>query len=183
MPVKALRVCVPTSITGFGSGSSVSINKNGSISFSSITSLRINGVFSSTYDNYMMVSTTSVAGAFDLRFKLSKNTVESSSSYGYQYLYINGTSQTAARSTTTIGFTMNTGVSGSYGGSTDILYGPYLNQPTAHSSFGAAVNSNNPAIYDWAEIHTISDTYDGILILPDSASPATGIISIYGWVK
>jgi len=183
MPGKGLRICVPSSATVTGSGSSVSIGKNGSVSFTSAVTLRINNVFSSTYDNYMMVAQCSVTGAFDLRFKLSKSVgTESSTGYGYQYLYANGTSVTAGRGTGSF-FTMNTGASGAWGGSTDYIFAPFLSQPTTHICVGAPSGSAGPSIYDWAEIHTVTDSYDGILVLPDSSSPVSGVITIYGWVK
>lgn len=63
-----LKLLTPTSIAiGSGTGS---VNVNGSVTFSGASSVSLNGVFSSTYDNYKILFNHSVSAAAGIRMRL-----------------------------------------------------------------------------------------------------------------
>lgn len=179
-----LVVMRPASIVSSGSGNSSTINANGSISFSSCASLSMNGVFTSAYDNYMLVTETSASGGGDFAFRLRVSGTDSSSSYTWQYVRFNNTTQTAARGVAqTSGYIGSVDITGTTrDGHTMYLFGPYLSQTTVTRSVPAWSGYNNTGaeIYDFATTHTVSSSYDGITIFPGSGS-ITGIITIFGF--
>jgi hypothetical protein len=93
-----LKLIVPTSVAvGSGTGSADSL---GTVTFNAISSVSLNGIFSSTYENYRIVmNTTSGSGNVDifmrLRFSGSDNTTTN-----YEWTYQDfSTTTTVGRST------------------------------------------------------------------------------------
>jgi hypothetical protein len=167
----------PTSIAY--SGTSAGINADGGVDFSAVTSLSLNGVFTSDYDNYLVIAqwTSSSAGAFvELRFRLS-GTDATGSNYTYQALEANSTSVAGARVTDTYGrsargSTARTGYSWH-------IYGPALAQPTAYRSVSGS-DFNSAYLLDYAGTHSLSTAYDGITYYP-SAGNITGNVHVFGY--
>lgn len=170
----------PTSIASTGSGNSSSIGANGSVTFSSCATLSLNGVFTSEYDNYMIVGRyfgTANLPSVMYRLRVSGSDA-TGGNYTNQYLYATSTSVTGARaSSQTAG---QAGIVDDEQRSGDVMYfyGPYLAQPTAHRHVSVAGNSG-AAIFDDATTHSLSTSYDGITLYPSSGS-FTGLISVYG---
>jgi hypothetical protein len=171
----------PTSITH--SGTSASLGANGQVTFSAVTSLSLNGVFTADFNAYMislrfLISPNETTINFRLRNSGSDAT---GSNYTNQFLGVNNASFNSSRST---GTATSLGYSGSdcESGVTGIIYGPFLSGPTAArlvSSF--TLNSAGPYIEDWAFTHSLSTSYDGATIYPSvSTRPMTGAVQIYG---
>lgn len=175
----------PSSIASTGTGNSSSIGANGSVTFSSCATLSLNGVFTTDYDNYILVMRTSASGGGDLNFRMRLSGTDSTTGYTYQYLRANNTTVTALRATSqTVGLIGAVDITGTTrDGHTMYLYGPNLAQPTATRSVEAWSGYNNPGaeIYDFANTHSVSTAYDGITIYPGSGS-ITGLVSVYGLV-
>jgi hypothetical protein len=99
MPLtNGLVVMTPTSVAKTGTGSTATINSDGSVVFDLCTTLSLNGVFTSSYDNYMIVmrATTSLAWPyFNSRLRASGTDNTTASSYTNQYLTANGTTVSA----------------------------------------------------------------------------------------
>jgi hypothetical protein len=91
-----LKKVVPSSVAvGSGSGS---VSASGTVTFSGASSVSLNDVFSSTYDNYVIFyknTTTSTGNVLTLRYRLSGT--DTSANYGTQRLYAQGTTVTASR--------------------------------------------------------------------------------------
>ena len=170
----------PTSIAY--TGTSATIGANGSVEFSAVSSLSLNGVFSADYDNYM-VSLSGTASADDfwnLRYRAS-GTDDTSSSYVRQYLDAYSTSVNADRATATF-CRMWYGGSVYRAGMTFATYGPFLAQPTALRNV-AVTDYGNAYLYDIASTHSVSSSYDGFTLLRNGASATlSGLVSIYGLV-
>lgn len=180
MSVNGLVVMTPTSIASTGAGNSSSIGANGKVTFSSCATLSLNGVFTSSYDNYMISIRNYTAASADQRWRLRSAGVDASgNNYTYQYLYGNGTSVTAGRATFNV-FTITSGFNAGYGGAQAFVFGPFLAQPTASRSVPAATSGTNAIVYDWAETHSLSTSYDGLTFFPDSGT-MTGAVTIYGF--
>ena len=167
----------PTSITH--SGTSATLGANGQVTFSAVTSLSLNGVFSADFDNYV-VSMRGVLSSGDevvLARLRASGTDASGSDYTNQSLTADNTTVAAGRSTTSgaasfpISATQRSGV-------TNFIYGPYLAQPTAFRLI-SAWGYNSAFIQDFASTHSLSTSYDGITFFR-SPQTFTGAVQVYG---
>jgi len=176
-----MRLIVPTSVSvGSGSGSA---NAAGFVTFSGASSVSLNGVFSSTYDNYrIVVNVTSSSTNFDplwLRMR-SGTTDNSSSNYRWQQRYFAyGGSGGDGTTTTGTGFALasvDTGTT-SIGmkASADVI-GPFVTSNTSYSYQGTQYNYG----FYGNGIMTVSTSYDGCSIVPNSGN-VTGTIGVYGY--
>lgn len=182
MARNGLHLITPTSIAY--TGTSASISANGSVTFSAVSTLSLNGVFSADYDNYQIVmrGTPSASGLDTyVRFRSSGTDDSTASSYVGQYLYGNGTSVTGGRETSAQ-VRVNTWWTTQRDGHVVNLYGPFLAQPTAGRSI--TVNSYTSAsIFDMAWTHNQSTSYDGITLYVASGYSFTGRVAVYGMRK
>jgi hypothetical protein len=171
----------PTSITSTGTGNSSSIGANGSVEFSSCATLSLNGVFSATYDNYMVVvrgTSSDDAGAVGARLRVS-TTDASGSNYTLQRLDASGTTVSGGRGTATYTRLMVFD-DGLRSGGTAYVFGPYLAQPTAFRAVTASAYLD-AFVRDWASTHSLSTSYDGITLANEfGAQTITGLVSVYG---
>ena len=179
--IAGLKLIVPSSIAN--SGGSASIGTNGKVTFSGVTSLSLNGVFSSTYDDYIVVlRTTSSQGASGYFRLRSSGTDATGSNYVYQYLYVSSTTVEGWRSGASnyVYMTIN-GSSTAPVGMHAHIYGPALAQPTAVRSVSVSKEPSDTAlyIYDTATTHSLSSTYDGFTYYV-SAGNMSGAIQVFG---
>ena len=184
MAKNGLHLLTPTSTAVTGSGSSATINTNGSVTFSSCATLSLNGVFSADYDNYMIVMRSVWNGSgnvnFVIRLRASGTDNTTANSYTTQELAASGTGVSGARSTNAnprSGMIANT----QRDGQIMYLYGPYLAQPTAYRGLNVS-GTSSARIDDFAWTHNQSTAYDGLTIYPESSS-FTGLLGVYGMRK
>jgi len=171
----------PTSIAY--TGTSASIGTNGSVTFTAVSSLSLNGVFDATYDNYMVVWNTSNTGTtsgFYGRLRASGTDATGATDYTRQVLTADSTTVAGSRQSINyfimgfaygvlrVGYSMN-------------VYGPYLAQPTAMRSVSAS-DSSSARIYDVASTHNQSTSYDGLTWYSSTSQSHTGSMSVYGLV-
>lgn len=169
----------PTSISYVGT--SASIVGRGSVEFTAVSSLSLNGVFSATYDNYMVVCryVGSTTGQMRIRFRVAGADNSTANSYVLQYLTGTGTLIDAARTTSDLAkFSILS--SSQRNGLTAYFYGPNLVQPTAFRSI--TINGLSDArLDDHAGTHNQSTAYDGFTLIAESGN-FTGLVSVYGLV-
>jgi hypothetical protein len=173
-----LVVMTPSSIAY--SGTSASINADGSVDFSAVTSLSLNGVFTGDYDNYMIVmrSTSGADINLDIRMRVSGADNTTASSYVRQELYAISTTVSGSRVTSDKA-RFFVASSSNRNGSTGFLFGPFLAQPTAGRSI-QAFGLNGAEIYDEAFTHNQSTSYDGFSFIC-SSSNASGLVTVFGF--
>lgn len=181
MATNGLVVMTPTSIAY--SGTSASINADGSVNFSAVTSLSLNGVFSADYDNYMI--TMRYVGTANQRNFLarlrSSGADASGADYTRQLLLANGTSVVGVRTGSVSYFYYTHGDSEQRSGSTGYIFGPYLTQPTALRTVAGSGDAN-ATIWDEANTHSLSTSYDGISFITDQAGTTyTGLLTVFGF--
>ncbi len=178
MPANGLIVMPPTSIAY--SGTSAAINTDKSVSFSAVTSLSLNGVFTATYDNYMIVVRFVASTGINPNLRLRVGGVDNStaSSYVWEQLQAGGGVVTANRTTTT---SIPIGLIGTAqrAGGTTYVFGPAIAQPTAFRTVGAS-NIDNAEFYDYSGTHNQSTSYDGFSIIPSSGN-MTGLLTVFGF--
>lgn len=184
MPVKnGLLLIPPTSIASVGT--SASINTNGSVSFTAVTSLSLNGVFSADYDNYMVVwrSVAGTAANYTIAVRLrAAGTDASGANYNRQLLEADGTTVSAAQYlNNTWGHWGNTS-STLRSGTVTTVYAPYLAQPTAFRTVNAWARSN-AYFLDVAGNHSLSTSYDGFTFVEVDSGGMSGQVAVYGMRK
>lgn len=185
MPKNGLFLLSPTSVAY--SGTSASINANGSVSFTACDSVSLNGVFRAGYDNYQVVmwyeAATSSSGTLKCRMRLS-GTDNTSSTYTTQYLSASTTTVSGFRQTTTSAELNQFGYDPSLIVGT--FYAPFIAQPTVIRTVTQGMDSTvaTPTIYDCAIGHQQSVAYDGFSFLTGSGlATLTGRVSVYGMRK
>lgn len=170
----------PTSIAY--TGTSASIGTNGSVEFTAVSSLSLNGVFSADYDNYMVtVRHSNSVNNQDCAVRLRASGTDNStaSSYTRQLLYATGTSVGAVRTSDNSALVMPTD-NVWRNGTTIYMFGPNLAQPTAGRSLNVR-SIDNAYLIDFAWTHNQSVAYDGFTFGPTSGG-ISGLVSVYGLV-
>lgn len=176
-----LVVRTPTSVATVGTGSTATINTNGSVSFATCTTLSLNGVFTSSYDNYMVCLRSSGSSSLNLNIRMrASGTDNSATGYYRQEL---GTSSGTVNS----GQALSTSARFFYSsvlnraGNTGFIFGPYLVQPTVGRSVGVT-GDNNVSLFDESFNHLVSASYDGFSLIVDTGN-VSGLITVFGFNK
>lgn len=179
MSVNGLVVMTPTSIAS--TGTSASIGANGKVSFTGVSNLELRGVFTSAYDNYMVVMRwQAISGLTTIRNRfMSGTTPATGANYVLQELAASSTTVSAARYTGETSAVMGVGQTTQRNGYTTFFFGPYLAQPTAQRNVGI-YSSSDATIYDDVCTHSLSTSYDGLNIFP-FANTMTGEVTVYGF--
>lgn len=169
----------PSSVVAAGTGSSASIVSDGSIEFSTCTSISLNDVFSADYDNYIIQIRDSATANDNIQYRLRVSGTDNStaSSYTSQRLNIEDTIFSIGRGATTAGYlgVYNSTLRQGYAA---YFYGPYLTQKTVALSKGV-YSTGNASMTNYASTHNQSTSYTGITIIY-STGTGTGLISVYG---
>jgi hypothetical protein len=179
-----LAKIVPSSVVvGSGSGS---VDSLGTVTFSGCSSVSLNGVFTSTYDNYRIVldiSAVSGSNEFRIRGRDSITGDNSSATYHFQLIDIIGTG-------TAISKTSTTGATSSYFGYYDNptivtvdVYKPKLTTPTAwqiwsnlyYTVVGAGIQLTRGSFSG-------STAFDSMSMI-SNAGNFSGTLRIYGYIN
>ena len=174
--IAGLKLIVPTSVAGSG----VSVSASGKVTFTAATSVSVNGVFDSTYDNYLAVvrfKGTSGDFSVDGRLRVSGSDNSTSNSYTRQLLIADSTSVSAGRNTNTFWSGWLVASATQQDGAHIYLYGPALAQPTAMRTVCVS-GASSAYISDCSGTHNQSTAYDGFTIY--AATSITGTLTIYG---
>jgi hypothetical protein len=174
--IAGLKLIVPSSVAGSG----VSVSASGKVTFTAASSITIEDIFSSTYDNYLIVisafrATGGQATVFG-RFRVGGSDA-TGSDYVRQRLQASSTTVSSDRSTLS-NFQIIPTNEGDWSGVHLYLYGPYLTQPTAMRTVNVFGISGG-AINDAASTHSLSSSYTSLTFAP-SAGSVTGTCTVYG---
>ena len=172
-----LAIVSPTSITNSGGSASAS---GGAVTFTGVSSVSLNGVFTSTYDNYRIMiymagSTTQVVQS---RLRAA-GTDASAANYTFQEMKFEGATVSGARATS------QTFAQLGYAGTAEPnvfavdVYRPALAAVTGLRSTGI-YGYLGATIWDYAASHSLATSYDGISIIPNTGN-STGVIRVYGY--
>jgi hypothetical protein len=172
-----LTPIVPTSVAvGSGTGTA---NANGQVTFTTASSVSLNGVFSATYKNYLIIfneDTASATAAIQFRMRLAGTDNSTASSYRTQYIRATTTTVSAARDTLSYGqLDVSAGIQTF---ATLTVFNPAIASPTYFT------NLANTQTTEYLEIsalsHNQSTAYDGISFICASGT-FTGTVSVYGY--
>jgi hypothetical protein len=170
----------PTSLANTGGSASVSGN---TVTFSGVSSLSINGCFTSNYDHYRLIIdfTCSATGRVSSRLRVGGTDNTTASSYANQVLTVNSTTVTGGRTTTDKWddfLSMNSTRRNAY--SVDI-YSPSTAVPTQFSAIGNYSLTESSAQFVTGS-HNQSTAYDGMTFIPNTGTIA-GSLAVYGYKK
>lgn len=167
----------PTSIANSGGSASSS---NGTTTFSGVSSISLNGVFSATYQNYRIIVNVapSGVGTFQMRFR-SSGSDNTSTNYKSNGIY-------SVWNTSTVNVTNYD--SQSYwalhyfsgttrqGRAIEVL-APFLSTEKTFSSLGA----NTDAGSTYSGYFSATNSFDGFTLLPPAGVTITGTVRVYGY--
>lgn len=173
-----LTVCTPTSVsTG---GGTATINTNGSVTLSSATMITLNGVFSATYDNYMVSlrSVNNSSSGSNVRGSLTSVGTPNSGTYYSQNTTWSSTTLSGSRANSTTGTfcysstTLADGVA-------IYFFAPFLSQYTMWRSTTVSGSTNSLGM-DVSGVHIVKSSFDGFQF--DAVSGGlTGLVTVYGF--
>jgi hypothetical protein len=170
---------IPTSVSV--GGGTATVGTNGQVTFTSATtSLSLNGVFSSAYDNYRIVYRATYASASSLGARLRIGTTDTATNYIFASVFTN-TGTASALSTTTTSFGLAISSMTTRNVVADIV-SPFIATSTGFIGIGREQNAGaNYGIISYGHAQIDSTSFDGITLLNDQAQ--TGTVSIYGYTK
>ena len=152
-------------------------------SFSAVSTVTADSVFSSSYTNYLILfsaTQSNIAGIFSLQFRASGAT-NSTANYAFQHNYIT-TSLVASRNTgtgTAITLNSDLGVNGQVGAIT--VYNPNLAE-TTQITHSITPTSPSSITEFGAGGFGLTNVFDGF-VLSVSPGTITGKYSVYGYNK
>jgi len=158
-------------------------NGKGTVSFTAST-VSLNNVFSSTYDNYRvivnnLVGNTGTSLSLTLRFRVSNSDTTS----GYYWQRIRGSGTSTTSSSANIVGEINLGVynSGNRAHMVFDVTSPFLTVNTMVTNHGVDFDNNTQTQISVGGLND-GTSYTGLTIIGSSAS-MTGQISVYGYNK
>jgi hypothetical protein len=182
--VAGLTPITPTSIA-VGSGSASSAG-NGQVTFTSVgTNLSLNGVFSSTYDNYLIVFQTTFSTATQLSIRYRASGTDTTADYYMNLVdyYSNGTTvdYNFANGASLISLADNSVVEMGFQAS---VRNPFVAKKTLFTAQYNNWQTSTVRAQNGLNFGTQSGTtsFDGITFLP-TAGTITGTVSVYGLAK
>lgn len=192
MAGRALTLLTPSSVSTTGGSGSASIGANGKVTFTTAESVSVNGVFSSTYDDYMMVlyAITGNDGQNIVYRLRAAGTDSTAANYEAQALRASGTSniQGFRQTSQTYMWSLSQTSNLVYSGGLTYIYSPYLLEETQSRSITAGTRDISGVtgwIQDWASRHAVTGTaFDGVTLMFNQGSQTmTGYVLFYGFNK
>ncbi len=182
-----LTLLTPTSIAN--TSGTASIGANGTITFSGVSNVSLNGVFSSTYKNYRINFDNIImpvgAGGTDLLLRLRANGTNTTTNYTGAGFYMSHNSATVTGATVSSIFIANTDSnSGKAYGYID-LFAPFEVQETIASyakPYRYAAGTSGSYTHSYAFFQTDSTQFDGFSLV-FGAGTGSGAVSVYGYNK
>jgi hypothetical protein len=165
---------------GSGTGSADSL---GNVTFTTVSSVSLNDVFSSGYQNYKVVvnvkASTNVA--LQMRYRVS-NADNSVGSYSFGRMGIDGGGSTNNTGGTSTSFTNICNPSTEYFGSLDFnVYNPFASERTTMSGTGSGLRTDYTAsaFYALGCLFDVNTSFTGFTLFP-STGTITGTIRVFG---
>jgi|LakMenEpi03Aug12_release.lakeMendotaPanAssembly.Ray.scaffolds.fasta_scaffold46988_6 hypothetical protein len=173
---QGLTQIVPTSVTVAGAGSSGSVSSTGVVSFSTTTSVIVNGCFSSAYNNYriMYQNDPSTGASMTARFTTG-GSANSNANYDFQCTQLDiATTYTRNTGQTSLTLAVNANNSDMVG-FLDVFF-PFASSKTYWN--GKAYRFLADILHSGE--FTTTTSFDGIQFIP-STGTLDGKFYIYGW--
>lgn len=144
------------------------------------TTVTINGVFSATYEDYLIVSKLSFTGG-DATLQLTTGGTPANTNYNYSMMQAYaGAGVTTVRTAAAASHLFMSNGGGVYQSCTVDLFQPFLAEPTLFQVNNLRNDAayGTPANYLWYGNHSTATSYDGFRIT--AGGNMTGTIAVYG---
>lgn len=175
-----LTLITPTSTAN--TGGSVTTT-GGKVAFSGCTVVSLNGVFSATYDNYLILInnfTTNAASGVGFRLRVA-GTDATGSNYNWAYNSINGTNDGANNQDAWNGFAYGNGTANAdKKGGTYHIKSPFLAASTTGEGQFAPTDVGGGWVGGF--IHAVATSYDGFTFYVGTHA-MIGTIRVYGYAN
>jgi hypothetical protein len=177
IPLAGISMVAPTSLANSGGSASAT---GGAVTFTSVTSLSLNGIFTATYANYFFIVTYSASAATSISLRLRATTDNTTSNYNSQRILGNGatvsgggiTSATAWEQVAYTGADTNNSFQFA-------VTKPQIAENTTFLGDGISTNTTISNLKT-AGFFNAATQFDGITIFPVSGN-ITGVIRAYGY--
>jgi len=179
-----LAKIVPSSVAvGSGTGSADAL---GTVTFTAVSSVSLNGVFTSTYKNYKLVynGTKTLDNSLFFRFRAS-GTDDSSANYNWgnsRAFAVSGTYDLDRAGSSTSGSFVSVNGANAFQNADITIYSPFESVVTKFSGtnvFSSASSAGSIGGGQSFGAHLVASAFDGLTIFPSSGT-ITGTIQIYG---
>jgi len=152
-------------------------------SFSAVSSVTADNVFTSSYANYLILFSYGGSAGAITNFNLRASGVNATgANYSYQGIQANGTSITAARTTNNTGFDAGSANGSDTSTAIITLFQPQIAAGTnIQSSYNySGGNFATPVNQEMKGNHSLANSYDGFAFSPGSGT-ITGSYTVYGY--
>lgn len=182
MAIHGLVLLTPTD-TDNASGT-VSVGENGKVTFTTVPDLRVNGIFSRSYTNYMIVVNCVTSASTQILGRLCVNDTDvTSASYDYAAYNASGTTVTSTVSNNqTSSVLCDTGAS-DYVSFVLYIYGPYDTTAAAGQQTWrthAVRTTSGVTQSDYSTFNNVSAAHDSFNFYTGTGT-MTGTLTAYGW--
>jgi hypothetical protein len=171
-----LNVVTPTTIANSGGTATLTAS---TVTFSGVSSVSLNGVFTATYQNYLILLESIGSGNTNTQARLRvAGTDASGSDYDFQAMSAFSSSVTASSTANGVQWNVmwNTSADGQVAQIN--LYRPFVAATTKFTSSGGTPVENNLIAGD----HDLANAYDGISLFPNTGT-FSGTVTVYGYQK
>jgi hypothetical protein len=150
-------------------------------SFSAVTTQSISDVFSSTYDAYKIIINAEGTGSPTIAMRLRVSGTDNSSAiYNRQRLFVNNTTVSANRDSTTTFYTLGALQNSQRNLTTLDVLNPFA---TLKTTWTHQSNLEFYEITQGAGFHDTATSYTGFTLLLTAGTNMTGTVSTYGYSK
>lgn len=181
-----LTLITPSSVSASGSATATIQDVNTVVitGANNTDKASVDGIFSSTYHNYLLVVSDYSNSGAALGLQLRVGGSDATSNYDRQFLSIQSTSATGGESTgQPTARISNGGGVGDFGAIHVYVFGPNLAAATCIRSITTRNILNDAAMLDYATIHTTATAYTGITFTAESADTHALKLRVYGFNK
>jgi hypothetical protein len=150
--------------------------------FSAVSSVNVNDVFTSTYENYLIMvnNLTTASGDNGLEFRLRASGSDATAA-NYDYQNFTATSSTVATALNSNQTLIRTAIARTGVSATSFnIFRPQIAAPTVLSCLPIYDSDSGAGLRMFAGKHTLSTSYDGFTLFP-AASTITGTVRVYGY--
>jgi uncharacterized protein YifE (UPF0438 family) len=149
-------------------------------SFTAVSSVSLNDVFSATYENYFVIMkfTASTTGGLSLRLRASGSD-NTANSYQRQRLIVNGSTVGGANNTDTSAVLTNYGTT--LNSLESNIFNPFTSEETGVIT--SAKSSEGTTMMNFSVTsHRVSSSFDGMSLIPITGN-ITGTLRVYGYAN
>ena len=148
--------------------------------FTTSSSVDLSDIFSTTYDNYLILGTYTPSAGADLNFRFRVSGADNSTSnYSHQNLIVDNTTVTAGRAASGTSGTFGTGSASARTSFTSTMFNPFLTATKNYVNQVAVRSSSTIFTVGTSGGFDASTSFTGMTLLPSSGT-ITGTIRIYG---